>query len=315
MLSVLVTGASGYIGSRLTRRLVDAGFSVVAAVRSVSNVAFPIIGVRYVSVGDINSKTEWSLCLRGVSIVFHLAGRAHVVGGKAEGDDLHRETNFLGTLNLAQQAAKEGVDRFIFLSTVGVLGQSSGHTVFDNATAPQPVGAYAKSKWNAERALRELSSNSELKVLSVRPPVVYGPSAPGNFGKLVKLVRLTPMLPLGSFNSIKSMIACDNLNEFLVHVATLNRFYEGEVVVSDNSDWTIAELVGLISNITGTKCFNLPLPPDVVVHCGRLVFADEELRKLWMPTKVDASKTFELMNWTPVFAPARQLDTAVRSFC
>lgn len=182
---ILVTGTTGFVGRSLVSKLRH-DYDVVAATRRPGH---PDHAVRVVSVGAIDSRTQWDKALLGIDAVVHLAAIAHKGGAhQKETPEIYREVNALGTLALAAAAARAGVRDFIFLSSIAVNGASSDRRgPFTEMDLPCPVGAYAVSKAEAEKGLEEIAARSGLACTIIRPPLIYGPAAAGNVALLSTL--------------------------------------------------------------------------------------------------------------------------------
>jgi nucleoside-diphosphate-sugar epimerase len=212
----LITGAAGFVGSGVVARLAAEGVETLACVRR-DIVTMPE-GVRIVPVVELTANTDWRQALAGVKSLVHLAARVHVMQD-TEADPLtaFRAVNVGGTLNLARQAAAAGVKRFVFVSSIGVNGsQTVSGIPFREIVQSNPHNAYALSKWEAEEGLIQIASETGLEVVIIRPPLVYGRNAPGNFGSLMRAVQRGWPLPLGAVHNQRSLVALNNLVDFIV---------------------------------------------------------------------------------------------------
>ena len=195
-MKVLVTGASGFVGSALCAYLVAKGNTVTGAVRSIPEKT--LSGVEYWTVSDISADTSWSESLAGINAVVHCAARVHVMS-EASGDPLSafREVNVRGTARLAEQAVENGVKRFVYISSVKVNGEVTDGHPFKADDIPAPEDPYGISKWEAEQVLRSIADNTELEVVIIRPPLIYGPGVRANFLRLMQGIMSGVPLPLG----------------------------------------------------------------------------------------------------------------------
>ncbi len=173
---VLVTGASGFVGSALCRHLVAHGIDVIGTVRSLPATLVP--GVDYRIVGELGTNTAWSdKVFKGVKVIVHCAARVHVMNDYAKDPLMEfRRVNTLGTENLAEVAAHTRVKRLIFLSSVKVNGENSlSDSPIDETSPTNPQDHYGISKLEAEKALFRIAAETGLEVVILRPPLVYGP--------------------------------------------------------------------------------------------------------------------------------------------
>lgn len=292
----LVTGAAGFVGRALVARLQTEG-EVRAAVRS----PVPLPGVEVFPLGDIGPSTRWADCLEGVDVVVHLAGRAHVLGKDAAADmEVFRRVNVSGSESLARAALRAGVRRLVFVSTVGVLGRSTppGEALND-ASPPRPMGAYAATKWEAEESLRRLLTGTGVELTILRPPLVYGPRAPGNFGRLARLVASGLPLPLASIRNRRSFISLENLCDALalacVHPAAAGRTF----LVADGEDVSTPELVRGMAAALGRSPRLFPVPPELFRWICRAVGRVELAERLADSLVLDSSLIRRTLDWRP----------------
>ena len=307
---ILVSGASGFIGRALVRRLLADGRDVVAAVRQPSD-ALPA-RVRQVMIVDVDGSTDWSQALDGVDAIVHLAARAHVLRDSAA-DPLSefRRVNTAGTLNLARQAAVVGVRRLVFISSIGVNGNETLDQPFTADDAPAPVEPYAQSKLEAEQGLREIAAGSELEIVIVRPPLVYGPGAPGNFGRLIDAVARGLPLPLGAVRNQRSLVALDNLVDLIRLCIDDPRAASQTLLVSDGEDLSTTELLQRVGQALGRPARLLPVPQQLLVTVLGLLGKQALAQRLFGSLQVDIAKTRELLAWSPpLTVDAALADTA-----
>jgi nucleoside-diphosphate-sugar epimerase len=241
-MKVLVTGANGFVGSRLCLALAEKGFAVKAAVRY-GAAGLPASVTETALIDDVGSATDWSAALKGADAVIHLAARVHVMRESA-GDPLaeFRKVNTGGTRNLARQAAAAGIKRLVFLSTIKVNGERTDREPFNEDSPAAPQDAYAVSKAEAEEALRALSTPAGLRPTIIRTPLIYGPGAKGNLLSLMRAVRLGLPLPLKNIKNKRSLISLNNLADALIAAATRPEAMNRTFAVCDGQDLSTAEL-------------------------------------------------------------------------
>ena len=297
-MKVLVTGASGWVGRALCERLLLEGVSVSAALRS----AVPMLpGCEVVQVGAIDEQTDWRAALADVDLVIHLAARVHVMNERAA-DPLteFRRVNVQGTLALFRQAALTGVRRFVFVSSVKVNGESTlPGQPFSEVDTPQPQDAYGISKFEAEQGLQQLARETGVELVVIRPPLVYGPGVKANFAALMRAVQRGWFLPLGAVDNRRSLVALDNLVDFIMttcsHPAAANQTF----FVSDGRDLSTTELIRAMARAAQVPSRLLPVPPSLLVWLGGLIGRRPVVGRLCDNLQVDISKARQLLNWLP----------------
>ncbi|MEF1336886.1 NAD-dependent epimerase/dehydratase family protein, partial [Vibrio rotiferianus] len=247
-------------------------------------------------VPTIDSTTDWSNCFDGVDVIIHLAGLAH---NKLYTDAEYRAVNTDGTLRLALKAAEAGVKRFVFVSSIGVNGTNSYGSAFLPSDVANPHNSYAQSKYEAELGLKELSKRTGLEVVVVRPTLVYGPYAPGNFGALIKLVSKLPMLPFGMADNQRSFIAVQNLADLLISCATHPHASGHTFLASDFKKVSIKEFTNAIGEGLGKKKLQLPIPVRLMKIFGKVTGKSLMIEQLYGDLQVDSSNVKEVLGWTP----------------
>lgn len=300
MLRVLLTGATGFVGATVARQLFGAEhYTLIAAVR---RGPCSIVGCEKVEVvGDLDNSTDWSYALAGVSAVIHTAARAHVMKDEAA-DPLveYRRVNLEGTLNMARQAAAAGVRRFIFISSIGVNGNINIRP-FRITDQPNPAEPYAQSKWEAEQGLMQLAAETGMEIVIIRPPLVYGPCAPGNFGSLVHWIEKGVPLPLGAIHNKRSLIGIDNLVDLIIrcidHPAAANQVF----LAGDGEDLSTTELLRGVGKAMGKPARLIPVPAGVLQLGATLLGRKAMAQRLLGSLQVDISKTCELLDWKPPY--------------
>ncbi len=293
---VIVTGARGFVGAALRRRLVnDARLSVRATSRTPPNVHET--GVEWMAAPDLSPEADWRPVLAKVDVVVHLAARVHVMAGpSAAGDQQYQRINALGTRTLAEQAASAGVRRFVFLSSVKVHGES-GHLTEDSAIAP--ADPYGASKRDSEEALRDVARSSGLQVVIIRPPLVYGPGVKANFFSLLTAVRSGRLLPLASIANRRSLVGVDNLADLIVVCMEHPMAASEAFLVSDGDDMSTPELVRRLGGALGHPARLMPVPVWCLRAAGAVVGRSAAIERLTGSLTVDISKARRLLGWVP----------------
>lgn len=289
---VCITGATGYIGSAVCNLLEDQGYNVVRVSRNELN--------GYSSVGSIDAGTDWSAALNGADCVVHLAARAHILNNKSlNPKDEFFKVNVEGTLNLARQTASAGVGRFVFISSIGVNGQGSGCQAFTEQDDPKPCEPYAVSKLEAEFGLLKIAKETGLDIVIIRPPLVYGKCAPGNFGDLLKLVNKNLPLPLGAIHNKRSFISIDNLVDFILisleHPGAGGKTF----LVSDDDDVSTTELLRSLIKANGKTPHLLPVNVSLLRFMAGLVWKTSVIDKLSCNLQIDISYAKNTLGWKP----------------
>lgn len=294
---IMVTGASGFLGRHLIRSLssLEHG-SPIACVRQVT--AEPVLQ-NAVCVGDINASTQWSHALLGVQTVIHVAAIAHLAGTNSpDVQALYRQVNVEGTLNLAAQAAAAGVRRFVFISSIGVNGQVSTRP-FQATDEVNPLEPYALSKWQAEQGLWEIQHNTGIEVVVIRPPLVYGRDAPGNFANLVRWVEKGLPLPLGAVHNKRTLVGIDNLVSLITtcitHPAAANQTF----LAGDAEDLSTSELLRKVAVASGAPSRLVPVPTVMLRLAALLLGRKLMAQRLLGSLQADIGRTCELLSWKP----------------
>jgi nucleoside-diphosphate-sugar epimerase len=300
---ILVTGGNGFVGKALSQALIHNGFDVTCAVRK----PFELDGASILKISSIDGQTDWSESLGGVDCVIHTAARAHIMKETADSpyEEFHK-VNVIGTLNLAKQAVKHDVRRFIFISSIGVNGSNSARP-FLETDRPDPQEPYAVSKYEAEQKLMAVAKETGLQVVIIRPPLVYGPNAPGNFGSLLRWLRASVPLPLGVVYNKRSLVALDNLVSFVIHCVDHPKAANEIFLIADGEDVSTTELITKTAGALGKKPLLIPVPVGLMKFAARLMGKDKLANRLFGSLQIDNTKAKELLGWKPAITMTEQL--------
>ncbi|MCR3984547.1 SDR family oxidoreductase [Aeromonas caviae] len=300
MAKVLLTGATGFVGSALLARLKkQSKIQVVVTTRKDASET----DVNTVVVGDIDGATDFSVALGDdIDTVIHCAARAHIMSDDVP-DPLaeYRLINVAGTLNLARQAARYGVKRFIFISSIKVNGESTtSKPKFNAFDMPAPLDAYGQSKAEAEQALLELSRETNMEVVVIRPTLVYGPAVKANFASLISAVSRGIPLPFACIcNNKRSLVSVTNLVDLIVtcieHPKAANQIF----LVSDDHDVSTSEMVREMAIALGKPTWQIPVPVWCYTLAGKLFGKSDIVDRLTGTLQVDITHTKETLGWTP----------------
>jgi UDP-N-acetyl-alpha-D-quinovosamine dehydrogenase len=298
MTRVLVTGATGFVGHELCENLARAGYLVRAALRS--DCALPAWIAEKTVTGDISGATCWAAALQNVDLVVHAAARTHVLYDTAANSRLYMQTNAEGTQALAAESARQGIRRFIYLSSVKVNGEGGAQQrAYTAADQPDPQDAYGRSKWIAEQRLWEIVARTSLQAAVIRAPLVYGAGVRANFLRLLRSIDHERILPLGAVRNRRSLVSvwtlCDLLRRLLDHPTEVNRTW----MVSDGEDISTPALVRQLAHLMGRRARLLSVPPALLRLAGALAGRGAEIRRLCASLTVDVAPTRERLGWRP----------------
>jgi UDP-glucose 4-epimerase len=298
---ILVTGSSGFVGSAVLKELIRLNEDIKVVVRN-SNTVEPT--VEKIMVNSIDSSTVWGDRLLGCDVIVHCAARVHIMAENCL-DPLseYRDINTLGTLNLARQAANSGVKRFIFLSSIKVLGEDSsiGHPLV-YSDQPKPTDPYGVSKYDAEEGLKILTIEPGMEIVIIRPPLIYGPAVKANFLTMMKWLNRNIPLPLGAIHNKRSLVSLSNLVYLVVtclaHPSAANQTFLG----SDDRDVSTTQLLRLLGNALSKKVLLLPVPVTVIDFMASVIGKKDFSHRLCSSLQVDINHTKTVLNWHPPFS-------------
>ncbi|CDS95251.1 NAD-dependent epimerase/dehydratase family protein [Vibrio coralliirubri] len=290
MSNILVTGISGFVGGTLVRT----HKSLKVVVRENYPESFP----NEFRIQKLNSTTNWEGAFDGIKSIIHLAGLAH---SKSYTESDYRSVNTEGTLRLALKAAEAGVRRFVFVSSIGVNGTVTHSRPFLPSDTANPHNLYAQSKYEAELGLWDIAKKTGLEVVIVRPTLVYGANAPGNFGLLTKLIKKVPFLPFGFAKNQRDFICVQNLAHLLVVCANHERAVGNVFLASDNETVSTKGFTSAIAEGIGKEVFQIPVPVGLMRFIGKASGKSAMVEQLFGNLQVDSSSLKEVLDWTPPF--------------
>ena len=295
-MKVLCTGVSGFLGRRLSEVLLaHTDLQLISLVRGKVG---PEDSSTLSFLGPIES-VDLGLGRVRPDCIVHCAGLAHVsLNNNFPSYEEFRRVNSEFTVNLGKQAALVGVKRFIFISSIGVNGNSNTKP-FSEADTTKPADLYAHSKWEAEQRLWEIQRETGMELVIIRPPLVYGPNAPGNFGYLMRWVKKGIPLPLGAIHNQRSLVALDNLVDLIItcldHRAAANQVF----LAGDGQDMSTTELLRGVARAMGKPARLLPVPSSLLMLGATLLGKKAVAQRLLGSLQVDISKARSLLGWEP----------------
>ena len=309
-MKVLVTGATGFIGKNLVNKLIDCHFQVSVLVRRKIPNYHESVDQFLI---DPDNDSNLLNAFLDVHCVVHLAGIAHM---KKKNDELEGFllVNRDLTLNLARLAEEGGVKRFIFLSSIGVNGINSTKpfTEQDNVL---PYDSYSISKYKAEIGLLDLAENSNMEVVIIRPPLVYGPGAPGSFELLTNWIRRSRPIPFSAISNRRSFVALDNLLDFILLCVDKDKSAKASnkvFLISDDEDISTSDFLKRISKAYGVENQPLPVPAALARLALELLNRKKMASRLFGDLQVDISNAKNILGWKPVVTMVEQLEKVAK---
>jgi len=314
-MNILVTGANGFVGQSLVNNLLNnTEYKVVASVRKIPSRK---LSCEYRIINNLEDKPTLTNVFKDIDVVIHTAARVHVMDDKSVDPLMEfRKINVEGTLNLAQQAIKAGVKRFIFISSIKVNGEGTElGKPYTEDSKPNPIDPYGISKYEAEQGLLALAETTSLEVVIIRPTLVYGENVKGNFHSLMKWTYKGIPLPIGGIkHNLRSLVSVDNLVDFIVtcigHKDAKNEIF----LISDDDDISTADLLEGISQGLGVKNKALNIPVEFINTAASAIGKSSVAQRLSGSLQVDISKAKTLLGWHPKYSTSESIQKTARSY-
>lgn len=302
---IAIVGASGFIGSRLIADFNANGTATIAISRRPTEPAS--LGTA-IAVADYRDRNRMRDALQGADCVVLLAGRAHVLKDRvADPMEAFRTANRDTAVAVAEAAADAGVRRIVFISSIGVNGAETFGRPFSASDTPDPTTPYSCSKLEAEKALQAIAARRDIELTVVRPPMVYGRDAPGNFGLLLRLLRCQLPLPLGATRNRRSFVAIENLTSFLKSCCAHDRAAGQTFLISDGEDLSTTELLQLLGEGLRVRPILLPFPPKLMRWMCDFSGRSALGQRLFGSLEIDSAAARSTLNWRPPLSPNQAL--------
>ncbi len=301
---IAVTGAAGFIGSALVNHLHTTGTQVLAL--SSTARSWPA-GIRSVPLTSYEDPQELVRIFEGVDAVVHLAARAHRGGNPAE-----FESNVRSARAIAQACVAAAVRRLVFISSIGVNGNLTVGRPFTEDDLPDPAEPYAHSKLEGENAVFQALSGTATTWTVLRPPLVYGPRAPGNFAKLVHAVQRGWVLPVAGVRNARTLLALDNLLQLMQLCLTHPKASNELFLAGDGEDISTPELLRQIGRGLGKPARMINVPPSLLRAGATLLGRSKLADSLCASLQVNTSKARRVLGWVPKVRPGDAIADAVR---
>jgi nucleoside-diphosphate-sugar epimerase len=310
--SILVTGATGFVGTALCP-LLTSYREVRAALWQNDDERHLPDHLSSVVIGSIGRDTDWREALHGIDLVIHLAARVHVMRDiSLDPLGAFREVNTFGTESLARQAVAAGARRLVFVSTIKVNGEQTrpGET-FKETDVPDPQDPYAISKMEAELALTKVAKETGLEVVIIRPPIMYGAGVKANFLALMKLVNMGIPLPTGSIANKRSLLFVKNLADFIARCVTNKSAANQVYLLGDGKSVTTTELITSIARAMKKSDRQFAFSAPIARAGARIIKRENFYSRLWGSLEIDSSKARDQFGWRPPYSFSEGIDDTV----
>lgn len=314
--TILLTGANGFVGRALLNALLKNNYSIrilAHSTHSAQKVRMEVSNTLEVfCLTEVIKSDLWDEVLRDVDTVIHCAAQLHAIDNTETPQQQFMRSNCDTTLNLAQNAAHQGVRRFIFLSSMCVFGNMKQYAPFTEETELNPLTPYGKSKLEAEEGLKKLSGDIEIVI--IRPPLVYGPGVKNNFKRLFSLVNQRVPLPLGSINNKRHFIGINNLIDFIITCILLDNAKNEVFLVADKDALSTTELIHRIGKAMNKKSILIPIPHRLLERLLKYTGLSRLSEQLFYNIEIDFHKAQSLLHWIPPYSLQEELNLSVAHF-
>lgn len=295
--SVLITGASGFVGKAVCLYFLNHGFRVIGCGQR-KDIELQHDNFQYYAF-DLREWGHYTHLLEQVNYVIHLAALAHQPAHVPE--NIFFEINTKCTQILATLCGQHKINRFIYLSSIKVNGERTHELPFCEQDIPTPLDNYSRSKWLAEQQVQEICNNLNVEWVIVRPPLIYGPDVKANFAHLIQLIDKKIPLPFKGFDNKRSFIAIDNLCDFLFSCLTNERANRQLFCISDDDDCSTNVLVEALQSVRLGSSKSFYVPPIFLRWACKLIGKQSMYCRLSESLQIDISKAKSLLNWQPKY--------------
>ncbi len=304
---IVVTGAGGFIGRHLVAALAAEGHRCRAVTRQVDSIGWPE-GVERVGHPGLGPGTDWAPLLEGADAVVHAAGLAHLPVASGPMRRHLRAVNVLATDRLARAAAEAGVRDFIFLSSIKAVAERSAETPLDERVPPRPEDCYGVAKYAAERRLARVARQQPaMRIVVLRPTLVYGRGVGANFAALVRSVARGRPLPLAALRNQRSLLYVGNLVDAIVRCLARPAVPGGVYHLCDDQTVSTPDLIRAIGQAIGRPARLFPVPAGWLAAGARLAGRERQWARLSGSLVVSNQRFKEAFGWTPRWTMAQGL--------
>lgn len=302
---IIVTGASGYLGKHLLPLLIPQATHIYACNTSGKGINSSFSNVTWHQLHDQTSDCIISTLLSNVDCIIHLAGRAHKMQDTSSNPLVDfRRINCDFTHRLAQLASQAQVKRFIYISSIKVMGEQTLNHAFSIAMQPAPADPYGQSKWEAEQALIKVCHGETMDWVIIRPPLIYGPAAKGNLATLMKVVHKGLPLPLGKICNQRDMVSIYNLCDLIITCTHHPKASKQTFLVSDNQAISTPQLINFYAELSGSTAHLMPIPVWLLTATAKILGQASMIERLTSSLTIDIQHTQHTLDWQPPYTVA-----------